>query len=145
LTGRRGGDFEMWFWLITSAAILTSTSLTFSITSLAANGAGVNASVTLSGPAPAGGQTVNLSAVVSDPTHANIAGAVTMPPSVTIPAGATSAVFTLVPAPVTLTGLNPTTAQIAALVRTVIVTATSSAGTATAQLTLTPVVHNTHY
>ena len=61
------------------------------------------------------------------------------------PAGATSAVFTLVPAPVTLTGLNPTTAQIAALVRTVIVTATSSAGTATAQLTLTPVVHNTHY
>jgi hypothetical protein len=148
--GRRGGDFEMWFWLISSSGVQTTSSISFNPSppaggSIVAAGNQITGTITLTGPAPAGGLTVSLSTVVSDPSHASIAGAVTLPASVTIAAGATSASFTIGLTAFTLTGVNPTAAQKAALMRTMTLTATSSAGTSTAQLLLAPEVINTHY
>jgi hypothetical protein len=79
--GRRGGDFEMWFWLARPLGL----------SSLAANPPTVIAGtqsqgiITLSGPAPAGGLVVSLTSSAT-----NLA---TVPPTVTIPAGSTSTTF----------------------------------------------------
>ncbi len=93
---RRGGDFEMWFWL---ARGLGLSSLILNPTSVIA-GNPSQGTVTLNGPAPAGGAIVALSS--SAPNRA------TVPATVTIPAGNTSATFPIqtIPAqvgPVTIT------------------------------------------
>jgi hypothetical protein len=68
---------------VTRGATLSSIALS---ASTVVGGGIVNATATLSGPAPAGGAMVSLSS--ADP--------VTVPPSVTVPAGATTATFTVV-------------------------------------------------
>jgi hypothetical protein len=94
--GRRGGDFEMWFWLARPLGL----------SSLAANpptviaGTQSQGTITLSGPAPAGGLVVSLTSSAT-----NLA---TVPPTVTIPAGSTTTSFPIqtIPAqtgPVTIT------------------------------------------
>ncbi len=140
---RRGGDFKMWFWLTPAASVLVS--LTFNPPSTTANPSTLSTgALTLSGAAPAGGVTVKLSAIVTDPTHpssAGIAGAINFPSSVFIQAGATSATFQVVPTLVTYSpGFDPATvaAATAALTRTVTMTATSSVGSVIGTLTLTP-------
>jgi hypothetical protein len=79
--GRRGGDFEMWFWL---ARPLGLNSLVVNPPTVIA-GTPSQGTVTLSGPAPAGGLVVNLSSSATNRA--------TVPPTVTIPAGGTSATF----------------------------------------------------
>lgn len=79
--GTRGGDFEMWFWL---ARPLGLSSLTVNPPTVIA-GTQSQGTVTLSGPAPAGGVVVNLSSSATNRA--------TVPPTVTIPAGATNATF----------------------------------------------------
>jgi hypothetical protein len=80
--GRRGGDFEMWFWLVESIPVAVS-GVTINRTRVNAGSAAVG-TVTLAAPAPAGGLVVNLSS--SDPT-------VSVPRTVTVPEGATSVTF----------------------------------------------------
>jgi hypothetical protein len=79
--GTRGGDFEMWFWL---ARPLGLSSLTVNPPTVIA-GTPSQGTVTLSGPAPAGGVVVNLSSSATNRA--------TVPPTVTVPAGATNATF----------------------------------------------------
>jgi hypothetical protein len=91
--GRRGGDFEMWFFL----------ALPISLSNLAIAPPNVNigqnagGTVTLTGPAPAGGAVVNLTSVVLDVTGAQVPGSTiaTVPASVTVPAGQASTTFTI--------------------------------------------------
>jgi len=78
---RRGGNFEMWFWIGRSLGLA---SLTLNPASVIA-GSPSQGIVTLSGPAPAGGAVVALSS--SAPNRA------TVPATITIPAGSTSANF----------------------------------------------------
>src|SRR6185295_1177390 len=94
--GRRGGDFEMWFWL---ARPLGLSSLVVNPPTVIA-GTQSQGIITLSGPAPAGGLVVSLTSSAT-----NLA---TVPPAVTIPAGSTSTTFPIqtIPAqtgPVTIT------------------------------------------
>lgn len=79
--GTRGGDFEMWFWL---ARPLGLSSLVVNPPTVIA-GTQSQGTVTLSGPAPAGGVVVNLSSSATNRA--------TVPPTVTIPAGASNATF----------------------------------------------------
>jgi len=79
--GRRGGDFEMWFWL---ARPLGLSSLVVNPATVIA-GTRSQGTVTLSGPAPAGGLIVNLSSSATNRA--------TVPPTVAIPPGSTSATF----------------------------------------------------
>jgi hypothetical protein len=78
---RRGGDFEMWFWL---ARPLGLSSLVVNPPTVIA-GTPSQGTVTLSGPAPAGGLVVNLSTSATNRA--------TVPPTVVIPSGSTSATF----------------------------------------------------
>lgn len=79
--GRRGGDFEMWFWL---ARPLGLSSLVVNPPTVIA-GTPSQGTITLSGPAPAGGLVVSLTSSAT-----NLA---TVPPTVTIPAGSTTTTF----------------------------------------------------
>ena len=79
--GRRGGDFEMWFWL---ARPLGLGSLVVNPATVIA-GTPSQGTITLSGPAPAGGLVVNLTSSATNRA--------TVPPTVTIPAGGTTATF----------------------------------------------------
>lgn len=79
--GRRGGDFEMWFWL---ARPLGLGSLAVNPTTVIA-GTPSQGAITLSGPAPAGGLVVNLTSSATNRA--------TVPPTVTIPAGSATATF----------------------------------------------------
>jgi hypothetical protein len=79
--GRRGGDFEMWFWL---ARPLGLSSLAVNPPTVIA-GTPSQGTITLSGPAPAGGLVVSLTSSAT-----NLA---TVPPTVTIPAGSTTTSF----------------------------------------------------
>src|SRR5262249_41046666 len=81
---RRGGDFEMWFWLIAQPPLLAALQLTPSQIFF---GATSTATVTLSGIAPAGGVVVSLT--TSNPAVG------TVPASLTIAAGNTSAPFVI--------------------------------------------------
>ncbi len=92
----RGGDFEMWFWLARSLGI---SSLVLNPTSVIA-GSPSQGTVTLTGPAPAGGLVVSLTSSATNRA--------TVPATITIPAGSTSANFAIqtLPAqagPVTIT------------------------------------------
>jgi hypothetical protein len=79
--GRRGGDFEMWFWL---ARPLGISSLVVNPATVIA-GTPSQGTITLSGAAPAGGLVVNLTSSATNRA--------TVPPTVTIPAGGTSTTF----------------------------------------------------
>jgi hypothetical protein len=98
--GKKGGDFQMWFWLRLSAA-LSGLSISPASVNVGQNATGT---VTLTGPAPQGGATINLASVVLDATGAQVPGATvaTVPKTVTIPAGQLSAPF-----PITNTSLPP--------------------------------------
>jgi hypothetical protein len=137
--GRASGDFELWFHLTPAAAILTS--LTFSPPSQVA-GSAANGTLTLSGAAPPNGLSVTLSAVASDSTSPNIAGAVTFSPTtVTIPGGNTSFSFPVTTQRFTTPNVFDPVRQPAIdapTIRTVQFTATSSAGSVTGTLTVTP-------
>jgi hypothetical protein len=84
------------YFTTASSPVQVTGSLSFARRGAVFNGATVNFALSLSGPAPAGGLTVNL-------TSAN-SGIATVPPSVTFPANATS-----VNVPVTGTGTGTTT------------------------------------
>lgn len=79
--GRRGGDFEMWFWLARPLGLGT---LVVNPSTVIA-GTPSQGTITLSGPAPAGGQVVSLTSSATNRA--------TVPPTVTIPAGGTTATF----------------------------------------------------
>lgn len=79
--GRRGGDFEMWFWLIAQSPLA---GLNFDPATVAIGGR-TRGVVTLSSPAQPGAAAVTLAA--SNPA------AVKLPQSVTVPAGQTSQTF----------------------------------------------------
>jgi hypothetical protein len=79
--GNPGGDFEMWFWLVLP---VTLTTLTFNPNAVFAGQASTG-TLTLSAAAPPEGAVVTLT-----PNNAKLA---TVPPSVTIPPGQTSATF----------------------------------------------------
>lgn len=79
--GRRGGDFEMWFWL---ARPLGISSLVVNPPTVIA-GTPSQGTITLSGPAPAGGLVVSLTSSATNRA--------TVPATVTIPAGSTSTTF----------------------------------------------------
>jgi hypothetical protein len=137
--GRSSGDFELWFHLTPAVAILTS--LTFNPPSVAASST-AGGVLTLSGAAPPSGVTVALAAIAADSTSPNIAGAVTFPASVVVPAGASSIGFSVATQRFTTQNVfNPQTQPSidAPAIRTVRFTATSSAGSVGAILTVTPV------
>jgi hypothetical protein len=79
---RRGGDFMMWFWLVSPGPTLTG--FTFNPTTIRPGSTSIG-TLTLSAVAPAGDAIVNLAS--SNPTVIN------MPATVTIPAGSPSATF----------------------------------------------------
>jgi hypothetical protein len=81
---RRGGDFMMWFWLVSPGPTLTSFTLDPTTIGLGRTSRGT---LTLSAVAPAGGAIINLA--ISNPAG------ISMPPTVTIPAGSTNATFTV--------------------------------------------------
>lgn len=81
---RRGGDFMMWFWLVSPGPTLTSLTLDPTTIGLGRTSRGT---LTLSAVAPAGGAIVNLA--ISNPAG------ITMPSTVTIPAGSINATFTV--------------------------------------------------
>jgi hypothetical protein len=89
--GKKGGDFEMWFWL---APPVRLAGMSFPPNGVAA-GQNATGTLTLSAAAPAGGVVVTLTSQVLDATGAVIPGAKvgTVPPAVTVPAGQTSASF----------------------------------------------------
>jgi Family of unknown function (DUF6519) len=91
--GKRGGDFEFWFWLYMP---VSPSSLSFDPNPVNA-GANSTASISLNGPAPAGGAVVTLSGQARDPSGAVLSGvtAANIPTSVTVPAGQTSAQFSV--------------------------------------------------
>lgn len=79
--GTRGGDFEMWFWL---ARPLGLGSFVINPPTVIA-GTPSQGTITLSGPAPAGGLVVNLTSSATNRA--------TVQPTVTIPAGGTTVSF----------------------------------------------------
>jgi len=99
--GKRGGDFEMWFWLVPPASVLVSLAFSPPVVSPGDKPTGT---LTLSGPAPVGGAKVTLSA----PAASGIA----VPSTVTIPGGQTSQAFTATVGGVPLSGDVIVTAQL---------------------------------
>lgn len=79
--GRRGGDFEMWFWI---ARPLGLGSLVVNPATVIA-GTPSQGTLTLSGPAPAGGLVISLTSSATNRA--------TVQPTITIPAGGTTATF----------------------------------------------------
>ena len=79
--GRKGGDFEMWFWF---GLPITVASLVFDPATIN-SGQPTRGTVTLSSAAPAGGAVIELS-----DNNPNVLG---LPPTVTVPEGQTSAAF----------------------------------------------------
>jgi hypothetical protein len=91
--GRRGGDFEMWFWLQAPVAL---TAFTLGAQSVPAGGS-VTGILTLNEPAPASGSVVTLSATALDAAGAQVPGVqvVDMPANITVPSGNNTAQFTI--------------------------------------------------
>ena len=100
--GKRGGDFEMWFWLAPPIQV-NGVSFPLNPNGVAA-GQDATGTVTLTGAAPSGGAVVTLTSQAVDASGAVIAGAnvATVPPTVTVLAGQSTAQFT-----VTNTSLPP--------------------------------------
>jgi len=112
--GKRGGNFDMWFWFVLPP---TLQSLSFAPATVV-SGQTSTGTVTLTGAAPVGGAVITLS--TNNPSIPTL-------PTITIPAGQTSGTFSM-------KATSPTGAVIGA----VLVTATYQGGTATATLTITP-------
>jgi hypothetical protein len=93
--GKRGGDFEMWFWLALPIKV-TGVSFPLNPNGLAA-GQDATGTVIMSGAAPSGGAVVTLTSQALDSSGGVIAGVniATVPPTVTIPAGQSTAPFTV--------------------------------------------------
>ncbi|HEX7288153.1 MAG TPA: DUF6519 domain-containing protein [Candidatus Angelobacter sp.] len=91
--GKKGGDFQMWFWL-GLPALLSGLSISPASVNIGQNATGV---VTLTGPAPTGGATVSLAGVVLDASGAQLPGVsiATVPASVNVLAGQASASFAI--------------------------------------------------
>ncbi len=90
--GRRGGDFEMWFWLgppSETRGALTITSITANPSNIV-GGSPVDFTVTLSEAAPAGGFLVNLTS--------SVLTVVTVPESIMVDEGTSSKTFSVIPA-----------------------------------------------
>ena len=89
--GKRGGDFEMWFWLVLPVRA-SSLGLTPNPVDAGQNSTGL---ITLNGPAPTGGAAITLSSVALDASGAQLPGVAlgAMPASVTIAAGQTTGNF----------------------------------------------------
>ncbi len=130
--GKRGGDFEMWFWLVLPA---TLSGLSISPSNVAPGQDAVG-TVTLSGAAPAGGAVIALAGAAIDASGAVLAGVnvATIPASVTIPAGQSSATF-----PVTKTTLPPATLALV-ISATFRITATLAGATQQANLLISRAV-----
>jgi hypothetical protein len=91
--GRRGGDFEFWFWL---SLPTTPTSVSFNnLPSPISAGQTSTGTVTLNGPAPTGGAVVTLTTQAVGANGSVLTGVTvaTVPSSVTIAAGQTSNTF----------------------------------------------------
>jgi hypothetical protein len=132
--GRSASNVEMWFFLTPGALLMTGFTLDTPVIRIGVAPPFSTGTVSLSGPAPAGGVTVSLATVVSDSTNSNIAGAVSSGPSVTIAAGASSGKFIIEPTVFTI----PRTAQQAPSIRTIVVTATLGSQILTQRLTAIP-------
>ena len=93
--GHRGGDFELWFWLVQNAGLAN---VTITPTpAVVVGGSPAHVSITLTGPAPSAGTTIQIF-VDGDPT-----GTIRVPDTVRIPAGAREAAFDVVTQPVATT------------------------------------------
>lgn len=111
--GKRGGDFEMWFWLVPESVTLQSLTIAPAQVSGSVNATGT---ITLSGGAPSGGVVIALS---SNQT------AVIVPSQVGVAGGGTTTTFSITSSPVDqnttatitaqLTGSTSQTAQLTVL------------------------------
>jgi hypothetical protein len=122
--GHRGGDFDMWFWLVQNAG-LANVAIT---QGTVVGGATVRVTITLTGPAPAAGTTIQVF-VDGDAT-----GTVKAPASVTVPSGGNSAAFDVT--------TQPVTSAVNASIRVVLTTGTRSESRAV-NLTVQPPVVDT--
>jgi hypothetical protein len=122
--GRRGGDFEMWFWLVQNAGLA---SLVIS-QGVIVGGATTRVTVTLTGPAPSAGTTIQVF-VDGDPTNS-----IRVPDTVRIQAGQTTAAFDVT--------TQPVTAPVTVSIRVVATTGTRSESRAL-NLTVQPPVADT--
>jgi hypothetical protein len=126
---RRGGDFEMWFWLLAVPATLSSITTPSPLTT----GTSQSVTVTLTDKAPAAGVSVAI-AITSTPPNL----IVTVPANqttITIPAGSTSGSF-IIQASATLVGQATITASAGGL--TVAATVTVAPAVLTGQLVINP-------
>jgi Family of unknown function (DUF6519) len=89
---RRGGDFEMWFWLVAAPATLSSIQVPAQLLA----GATAVVTITLTDNAPAGGLPVTIT-IASTP--ANLVTSPASPTTVTVPAGAPQTSFNIQIAP----------------------------------------------
>jgi Family of unknown function (DUF6519) len=121
--GRRGGDFETWFWILAPIAL---TGFTLSAQTVVAGGT-LAGTVTLNEQAPSSGAVVSLSASVLDASGAPVPGVqvVTMPATVTVAASSNTGTFKI------QAGANAAGA-------TVTVTATAGVGTISQSFRITP-------
>jgi hypothetical protein len=119
--GHRGGDFEMWFWLVQNAGLANVAILP----GLVVGGTPAHVSITLTGPAPAQGTTIQVF-VDGDPT-----GTIKVPDTVRVPAGGRDAAFDVV--------TQPVAAPVTASIRVVLTTAGRSESRAV-NLTVQPPV-----
>jgi hypothetical protein len=128
---RRGGDFEMWFWLLAVPATLSSITTPAQLTT----GTSQSVTITLTDKAPAAGVSV---AIAITSTPANLI--VTVPANqttITIPAGSTSGSFTI-QASATLVGQATITATAGGV--TVAATVTVAPAVLTGQLVINPTI-----
>jgi hypothetical protein len=122
--GRRGGDFETWFWLVQNAGLAN---VTIAPTpAVVVGGATARVSITLTGPAPAAGTNIQVF-VDGDPS-----GSIKVPETVRIPAGGREAAFDVTTQPVATT--------INASIRVVMTTGTRSESRAVNLIVQAPVV-----
>ena len=84
---RRGGDFEMWFWLISPQVVLSGLQATPAQISI---GDTSTVTITLSGAAPPGGVVVAISNSAPGVADGAVLGS---PPGITVPAGSPSGSF----------------------------------------------------
>jgi hypothetical protein len=119
--GHRGGDFEMWFWLVQNAGLANVAILP----GVVVGGTPAHVSISLSGPAPAQGTTIQIF-VDGDPT-----GTIKVPDSVRVPPGGRDAAFDVV--------TQPVAAAVTASIRVVMTTAGRSESRAV-NLTVQPPV-----
>jgi len=132
--GRSASNVDMWFSLTSSTLFMTGFTLDRSSIQIGVGPPFATGTVTLSSAAPAGGVTVALTGVASDATGSTIASGVSVGPSLTIAAGATSGTFIVEPTPFII----PRTQQQAPATRTIVVTATFASQTLTARLSAIP-------